>query len=142
MGQTPTPEQEHGMDSEEILVTEPGQRVDIRDGKDVPLEILSYSHPTPYQSSGNSKSLRWKSSLLGTTAKESPDDAQYAWKTAEKRQRAMQILWTVFQGWGFDRSRSHLPSQPGRHRYICEPSSSPSTLPRSTACRVASQRYP
>ena len=142
MGQTPTPEQKHGMDSEEILVTEPGKRVDIWDGKDVPLEILSYGHPTPHQSSRNSKPLRWKSSLLGATAKKSPDDAQYAWKAAEKRQRAMQILWTVFQGWGFDRSRSHLPSQFGRHRDICEPSGSPSTLPRSTACSVASQRYP
>src|SRR5712692_1553430 len=100
MGQTPTPEQKYGMDSEEILGTEPGKRMDIWDGKDVPLEILSDGHPTPHQSSRNSKPLRWKSDLLGTTA--------------EKRQRAMQILWTVFQGWGCDRSRSHLPSQPGR----------------------------
>ncbi len=142
MGQTPTPEQKHGMDSEEILVTEPGERVDSRDRKDVPLEILSYRHSTPHQSSGHSKPLRWKPHLLGTTAKKSSHDAQHARKAAEKRQRTMQILWTVLQGWGFDRSRSHLPSQSGRHRDICEPSGSPSTLPRSTACRAARQRYP
>jgi len=117
------------MDSEEILVTEPGKRVDIWDGKDVPLEILSYGHPAPHQSSRNGKSLRWKSYLLGTMAKKSPNDAQYAWKAAEKRQRAMQILWTVFQGWGFDRSRSHLAPESRRQRYNGQFSSTPSTLP-------------
>ncbi|BCL81298.1 hypothetical protein ccbrp13_37630 [Ktedonobacteria bacterium brp13] len=58
--------------------------MDIWNTKDVPLETFSHSHSTPYQGSRNGKSLRWKSHLLGTTAKKSPDDTQYAWKATEK----------------------------------------------------------